>query len=199
MSVKLCAAGTPTPLLAVIVRGNTPVAPSGGVPASVAVPFPLSVNVTPVGRVPEIIVKDGNGTPLVVTVKLPAAPGMNVTPSALVMTGACETKREPMAEEAAKPPCAGNDAASEWVPALKMPRLKVADPLERELETGVPPSRMRFTLPDGGPPGELTETVTSADVPKVTPGALRDVMVGATKMLSVTMAETLGAKLASPE
>jgi hypothetical protein len=159
----------------------------------------LSTNVTPVGRVPEVIVKDGNGTPVVVTVKLPAVPGMNVTPFALVMAGACVTKREPIAEEAEKPPCAGNAAASECVPALKMPRLKVADPLERGIETGVPPSTTRFTLPDGGPPGELTVTATSAVVPKVTLGALRDVKVGATKMLSVTMAETLGAKLASPE
>jgi hypothetical protein len=134
----------------------------------------------------------------VVTVKLPAVPGINVTPFALVKDGGCETKSEPIAEEAAKPPCAGNEAASEWVPALKRPRLKVTNPLVRGIESGEPPSTTRFTLPDAGPPGEVTVTVTSADVPKMTLGALSDVKVGAIKILTVVIADVLGAKLASP-
>ena len=39
----------PTPLLAVRVSKYVPPLPDVGVPLSVAVPFPLSLNVTPVG------------------------------------------------------------------------------------------------------------------------------------------------------
>ena len=47
--------------------------PAAGVPARVAVPFPLSVKVTPVGRRRS---RDGAGSeyPVVVTVKVPAVP-----------------------------------------------------------------------------------------------------------------------------
>ena len=42
----------PTTFVAVIVNGYVPPGPAAGVPASVAVPSPLSVNVTPVGSAP---------------------------------------------------------------------------------------------------------------------------------------------------
>ena len=45
--VKLCCAGEPTPLVAVIVSGYAPPVAADGVPAMVAVPLPLSVKVTP--------------------------------------------------------------------------------------------------------------------------------------------------------
>jgi len=64
------------------------VPPDAGVPLSVAVPFPLFTNVTPLGNAP-VSVSDGVGDPVVVTVKLPAVPTVNVVVLALVITGAC--------------------------------------------------------------------------------------------------------------
>jgi len=55
------------------------------VPASVAVPFPLFVNVTPDGSDPPLKLNVGAGTPVVVTVKLPALPTANVVDAALVI------------------------------------------------------------------------------------------------------------------
>jgi len=85
--VKLWLAGVPTPLLAVIVREYVPPVPDAGVPLSVAVPFPLSLNVTPLGGAP-VSVRDGVGAPVVVTVKLPAVPTVNVVLLLLVIAGA---------------------------------------------------------------------------------------------------------------
>ena len=45
--------------------------------ASVAVPLPLSMNVTPLGRVP-LSLSVGVGTPVAVTVNVPAMPVVNV-------------------------------------------------------------------------------------------------------------------------
>ena len=50
-------------------------------PASVAVPFPLSTNVTPEGRLP-VSLSVGLGNPVVVTRKLPGAPAAKVVPPA---------------------------------------------------------------------------------------------------------------------
>jgi hypothetical protein len=88
VSVKLWLAELPTPLLAVIVREYVPTLPDAGVPLSVAVPFPLLTNVTPLGSAP-VSVTEGVGVPVVVTVKLPAAPTVNVELLALVIAGAC--------------------------------------------------------------------------------------------------------------
>ena len=61
--------------------------PAAGVPARVAVPLPLSVNVTPEGSAP---VSDSvaAGEPVVVTLNEPLAPTVNVVALALVMAGA---------------------------------------------------------------------------------------------------------------
>ena len=64
--------------------------PDAGVPAMVAVPLPLFVNVTALGSVPDLV-KDGVGEPVVVTVKLPAEPTVKVVLFALVIVGAVET------------------------------------------------------------------------------------------------------------
>ena len=53
VSVKPCD-GVLTPLLALIVTKKAPLVPNTGVPLISAVPFPLSVKLTPVGRLPEI-------------------------------------------------------------------------------------------------------------------------------------------------
>jgi hypothetical protein len=70
----------------VIVSVYLPVVPVAGVPLRVAVPFPLSLNVTPLGSVP-VSVNDGVGVPVVVTVNVPVTPAANVVLFALVMTG----------------------------------------------------------------------------------------------------------------
>ena len=62
--------------------------PAAGVPARVAVPSPLSVNVTPDGRVPAVTEKAGLGTPVEVTVKVPAWPAVKLVAAALVIAGA---------------------------------------------------------------------------------------------------------------
>ena len=62
-----------TPFVAVIVNGYVPPVPAAGVPESVAVPSPLSVNVTPDGSLPD---SDNArvGVPLDVKVRAPAMP-----------------------------------------------------------------------------------------------------------------------------
>ena len=64
-----------------------PAVPAAGVPPSVAVPFPLSTNVTPLGSAP-VFVSDGVGDPVAVTVKFPATPTVNMALLALVIAGA---------------------------------------------------------------------------------------------------------------
>ena len=56
-------------------------------PLSVAVPLPLLVNVTPLGRAP-LSLTVGVGEPVVVTVKLPDWPTVKVVLVPLVMAGA---------------------------------------------------------------------------------------------------------------
>ena len=81
--VKLCVAGVGPPLSAVNVSAYVPPVPAAGVPASVAVPSPLSVKVTSAGSAPVDVIA-GAGLPTVVTVNVPGAPAMNVVVTALV-------------------------------------------------------------------------------------------------------------------
>jgi hypothetical protein len=74
-------------LLAVNVSTYVPPLPDAGVPLNVPVPFPLFTNVTPLGSAP-VSVSVGVGAPVVVTVKLPAAPTVKVVVFALVIAGA---------------------------------------------------------------------------------------------------------------
>jgi len=76
-SVKFCTAAVPTPLLAVIASGYPFAVPGAGVPLRVAVPSPLSTNVTPVGNAP-VSVRDGVGVPIVVMEKNPTDPTVKV-------------------------------------------------------------------------------------------------------------------------
>jgi len=75
-----------TVFIALIVIAYVPPVPAPGVPLNVAVPFPLSRNVTPVGSAP-VSLSEGVGTPDVVTLNVPAAPAVNVTLLALVIAG----------------------------------------------------------------------------------------------------------------
>ena len=65
-------------------------APAG--PAKVAVPFPLSVKVTPDGSAPDSLSVE-SGNPLAMTVKRPGVPTTNVAAFVLVMAGASFTVR----------------------------------------------------------------------------------------------------------
>src|SRR5947209_2468398 len=87
LKVKLCDAFGGTPFDAVIVTGYTPPLAPEGVPASVAVPSPLSVKLTPAGSGPDSD-NDGAGTPVVATVNVPEMPVVNVAWLALVIDGA---------------------------------------------------------------------------------------------------------------
>ena len=92
VNVNGCDASGATPLLAVIVRGKLPAAEA--VPAKVAVPSPLSVNVTPAGSVP-VSEMAATGAAVETMVKLPAAFTMKVVPLALVIVGAAVPTRLP--------------------------------------------------------------------------------------------------------
>jgi hypothetical protein len=87
VSVKVCVASVPITLCALMLSEYVLPVNAAGVPASVAVPFPLSTNVTPVGSAP-VSVSAGSGKPVVVTVKVPAWPTVNVVLAALVIAGA---------------------------------------------------------------------------------------------------------------
>src|SRR5262249_14801072 len=85
--------GTPLAAMMFHAYGEADWVPAAGVPAMVAVLSPLSVNVTPAGSVPvrAIVLV---GMPVVVTVNVwPGRPGRNVVLLALVMAGACVTKK----------------------------------------------------------------------------------------------------------
>ena len=60
--------------------------PTAGIPVIVAVPLPLSVKFTPVGNAP-VLVRPAVGFPVVVTVKVPVDPTVNVALFPLVMEG----------------------------------------------------------------------------------------------------------------
>ena len=77
------------PLFAVMVTGLTD-APVG-VPLIVAVPLPLSTKVMGPGSDPLVMLRLGTGLPLVVTVKLPFAPTVNVVLLLLVICGGAFT------------------------------------------------------------------------------------------------------------
>jgi hypothetical protein len=81
--VKLCVAGEPTPLEAVIVRLYVPSEPAAGVPLNTPVD---ALKVTPAGKVPDSL-RASAGNPLAVTVKLPALPTVNVALLTLVIAG----------------------------------------------------------------------------------------------------------------
>jgi hypothetical protein len=61
--------------------------PEAGVPANVAVPFPLSLKVTGLGSDPDSVSAE-TGVPVVVTVNVSAEPTVKVVLFALVIAGA---------------------------------------------------------------------------------------------------------------
>ena len=91
--VKFCV-GLPALLVAVNVRLKVPA--TVGVPPSVAVPFPLSVKVTPLGRAPDSLRVGVGKPPVVVTLNDSAVPTVNVLLFALVNVGTASTTRVPL-------------------------------------------------------------------------------------------------------
>lgn len=88
ITVKLCVAFDPTPLLAVNVIEYAPAVPAAGVPVRIPV---VALNVTPEGREPDSVVV-GAGDPVVVTLKSPEELTTNVALLALRMDGAAEAR-----------------------------------------------------------------------------------------------------------
>jgi hypothetical protein len=98
--VNICVAAGDTPLEALRHSVEVPEVPAAGVPPMVAVPLPLSVNVTPEGSVDGLqplkaafVIVSTAGMPSVVTVKLPATPVVRVALLALVIDGGPSTCR----------------------------------------------------------------------------------------------------------
>src|SRR5688500_13834918 len=92
--VKFCVGDEPAVFVAVKVIAYVPPVPATGVPLSVPVPLPLSTKLTPVGRgTPPRVMLALEGKPLVVTVKVPSVPTVNVVLSTLVIVGASFTVR----------------------------------------------------------------------------------------------------------
>ena len=89
VSVKVCEAAEPTPLLALMVSEYVPPVPPAGVPESTPV---VLFRVTPLGRVP-VTPKVGAGSPEAMTVKLPALPAVKAAELAEVIAGAWVTLR----------------------------------------------------------------------------------------------------------
>jgi hypothetical protein len=90
VSVKVCWAAVPMPLLAANVRVYVPLVPAAGDPPSVPVPLALVVNVTPLGSAPDSL-SEAVGVPVVVTVNVEDTPIANVVLFALVIVGAWST------------------------------------------------------------------------------------------------------------
>ena len=88
MSVKVCVAAVPTPLLAVIVKVNGDPLAFGGVPVIVAVFAPALLVSSAQDGNPEPTLNVEVGEPVAVTVNVPALPMENVTLFALVIAGA---------------------------------------------------------------------------------------------------------------
>ena len=64
---------------------------AAGVPLRVPVPSPLSVKLTPLGRLAPPRARLGVGVPVVVTVNDPAVPTVKAVAFALLIVGACLT------------------------------------------------------------------------------------------------------------
>ena len=73
-------------------------AAAAGVPDRVAVPLPLSVKLTPGGNDPPPTEIAGFRNPVVVTVKLPGSPALNVVLAPLVIAGGSCTVRAKLSE-----------------------------------------------------------------------------------------------------
>ncbi len=88
VNTKVWVAFGKNPFDAVKFRLYVPPVPAAGVPLRVAVPSPLLTKETPFGNAEPFEIVGGIGMPVVVIVKEPALPTVNVVAATLVMAGA---------------------------------------------------------------------------------------------------------------
>src|SRR5258706_502680 len=147
VSVKLCVALGAMPLLAVIVIGYVPPVAGAGVPASVAVPSLLLVNVTPEGKAPSSVIdiEAPLGVPLVVTANVAAAPTWYAVVFVLVVAGggASTGGKDGVAWGGARPVAGGGGPAIGAVRSLLLVKVPPAG--------NVPTRVINTDAPPGGP------------------------------------------------
>jgi hypothetical protein len=188
VSVKFCVAFGAIPFDAVNMMLYVPRLPDAGVPASVAVPFPLSVNVTPLGSVPDSVIA-GAGGPVAVTVNVPAAPTVNVVLFALVIVGAWSTVRVKFCTKFAPTPFEAVNLMG-YVPPVPAAGVPLSIPVDGVNVTPV------GSVPDSlnvgvGTPVAVTVNVPGVPAVNVTLFAL--VMAGAWSTVSVKFWVPFGA------
>jgi hypothetical protein len=131
--------------LAVIVSVKVPVV--FDVPEIVAVPSPLFLKLTPLGSVP-VLVRDGFGKPVVVTMKANWVLTLSVTADGLVIAGAWLTVRVKFWVAVVPTPLAAAMARGNVPPAVAVPAIvAVPFPLSAKVSPGgtVPDSLMDGT------------------------------------------------------
>jgi hypothetical protein len=177
--VNDCVALGTTPLLAVIVSEYDPPVPAAGVPLSVAVPLPWSMNVTPAGNTPASVIGATVGNPVVVTVNVPALPTAKVVVLALVIAGAWPTVSVKTCVAFGSTPLLAV-IVSKYEPPLAAPGvpLRVAVPLPLSVKvTPVGSAPFSVTVPTTGDP--LIVTVNVPALPTVNVAVLPLVIAGA--------------------
>lgn len=154
--------------------------PAAGVPANVAVPFPLSLKVTPPGSAP-VSVSDGVGVPVVVTENVPATPTANVVLLALVTAGPVfpvfTVSAKVWVAAVPTPLLAVN--VREYVPAVPEAGVPLSVPVPLWLSTNVTPlGSVPVSVKDGeGKP--VVDTVNDPAEPAVNVALLALVIAGA--------------------
>ena len=183
-------------MLAVIVSVVEPVRVAV-VLARVAVPLPLSVNVTPVGRVPVTVsVSAEIGNPVVVTVNVPAVPAVNVAAFALVIAGAWSTVRVKVWVALGVTPLAAVKVRG-YVPPVPAAGVPLSTPVAALNVT--PLGNVPLSLSVGvGAPVAVTVKVLPA-VPAVKVALLALVMAGAELVTVCVRVPVLVVKFVSPE
>ena len=160
--MKLWLAGVPNPLLALMVIGYEAFEPAAGLPESVAVPFPLSLNPTPVGRAP-LSARTRVGLPVAVTVKVPDTPWVKVVLEADVMVGGVLTVTEKVAEWVGSPAALPVPVmVTVYVPGV-VPRAGVAEKVELPPEVTLE-GLNEVRAPDGAP---VSLSATDCATPEV--------------------------------
>jgi hypothetical protein len=178
---KLWVALLPEVLWAVMVKRTSPASLLAGVPLRVAVPLPLSLKVTPLGKKPDSV-RLGAGNPVVVTRKEFEAVTAKVVSAALVICGATLTSRVKLWVALGLAPLCAVIVTGKTPPLAGVP-LRVAVPLPLSVKKtldGKVPVKLRAAV---GLPVLVTVKVPLWPTVKVVDAAL--VMVGACATVSV--------------
>jgi hypothetical protein len=127
-----------------MVMGYVPPLKAAGVPLKVAVPLPLSVKVTPVGKLP-VMLNEGVGEPVLVIVNEPADPTLNVVLLRLVMA-ADEFTAKGAEAVLPVPPLAEETAAVTFVKLPMVEPVTLTEKLQTPFVASVAP--VSDTLPE---------------------------------------------------